>query len=208
MNKLNSRHLKLINELIQSFECSNIKFNHFVNRLETLIENLDNSPEFLIKNAQLYWEELEIINAILLDEDDTDGRVDEFRPKINSILNNLSKLTSNYLIREETFKNLINLEIPIRQLKTRLDQLPLEKEKMILITKSDVKSTLTKFIHDKVQLPILNEWAQLIESREEIVYDRSCSEQIRQLIFELGNPDLHNTFTKQKAFEWMSKFER
>lgn len=205
MSELNSRHLKLINELIRSYKNGKIKFSSFVNNLGVLIESFDSPPELWLNKAHQYWEELEIINAILLEGDENAGEsTEKLKSEIVDIVDKISELMGSFLTKGDALKRFINLEIPLWYLKATFDRFPKDDELIVLITKLDITSVLTHFVEDKIQLLALNEWAEIIECRKDIRYDASYEEQLKEIIFELANPDIFSPLTKERALNWIS----
>ena len=110
-------------------------------------------------------------------------------------------------MRETIIKHLINLDKPIDEIKKSLKGLGWDSDDEITMAKGSVKSILNRYIESNIDSKTLNEWANTIEGREDIDYDESCFNEIKQLVYEIANPDLEGPFDIEKAKGWLSKLD-
>lgn len=110
-------------------------------------------------------------------------------------------------MRLKMIEHLINLDLPLQEIRCQLSALPWDSDEEIPLTKSAAKSVLERYISDRISLEILVEWANLIEGRDDICFDPSCSQDLKQFVFDLANPDLQGSLDKDKARGWLSKFK-
>jgi len=90
LTEINLRHLKLIKELIISYNKEEVRFCNFVNRFEEIISNFDNPSQDWLKEMKALWVSLEEINAVLLDEKNITRR--DFKAEILVIINKVLEL--------------------------------------------------------------------------------------------------------------------
>ncbi|MCX6132136.1 MAG: hypothetical protein NTX25_24150 [Proteobacteria bacterium] len=110
-------------------------------------------------------------------------------------------------MRNEIIENLINLDRSLEEIRMKLKTLSWDSDEEILMTKESAKSVLARYINDSIDLQTLTEWANMIEGREDICYEQPCSNDLKQLIFDLANPDLQESFNKNKAKDWLLKLK-
>lgn len=110
-------------------------------------------------------------------------------------------------MRTEIIKHLINLDRPLEELKMKLKNILWDSDEEITMTKESATSVLARYISGSIALETLVEWADLIEGREDICYEQSCFNDLKQLVFDLGNPDLQGSFSKDVAKEWLLKLK-
>ena len=110
-------------------------------------------------------------------------------------------------MRKEIVTHLIKLDKPLEEISMLLQALSWDSEEEIPLRKRDIKSVLVRYINDSIDIKTLTKWANMIEGREDIRYDESCFKDVKQLVFDLANPDLQGAFNKELAKEWLLKFD-
>lgn len=71
----------------------------------------------------------------------------------------------------------------------------------LCINKEDLFTTLSKFINQQISFSIIEDWANILEGREDIDYE---NEKIKELIYELANPLLFGALTNNKLIQMSS----
>ena len=108
-------------------------------------------------------------------------------------------------MRRDIIEHLINLDLPIQEIRSQLRTLPWDSDEEILLTKRAAKSVLERYINGHLDLDILVEWANIIEGRDDVCFDPSCSQDLKQLVFDLANPQLQGSISNDIAKDWLSK---
>lgn len=104
--------------------------------------------------------------------------------------------------RKSVLEELINFERTIDYLKRELSKFEWDSdEELVVIRSIQLKDILNRFIEGKVSDIEVTEWANLIEMREDIGLDPSKEDELKELIFELANPEITNVLTVDRAHE-------
>jgi hypothetical protein len=104
--------------------------------------------------------------------------------------------------RIEILKDLICLKGNITDLKNELAQFPWDvEEPLIQITKIDFKSVLTRSLSNEISFDILEDWADLIECRDDLSFE---NDELQEIIFELANPIINGFITKERIAQIIS----
>ena len=92
--------------------------------------------------------------------------------------------------------NLINFAKDISAIKSDLAKIGFNSEsELVTITKNTIANILNRVIDKEISYDLLEEWANLIECREDIGYE---DEILQEIIFELANPRLYGEIDKRK----------
>ncbi|WP_299086267.1 hypothetical protein [uncultured Campylobacter sp.] len=92
--------------------------------------------------------------------------------------------------------NLINFSKNISAIKSDLAKIGFNSEsELVTITKNTIANILNRVIDKEISYELLEEWANLIECREDIGYEDEISQEI---IFELANPCLYGKIDEEK----------
>jgi len=93
--------------------------------------------------------------------------------------------------RIEVLKSLVTFSIPTTKLKNELNKLPWDSEDPLIVLKKDhLLQIIEKLRKNKITLSELIEWANLLEVREDIEYEKPYDTQINKIIFTIANPEL------------------
>ncbi len=92
--------------------------------------------------------------------------------------------------------NLINFAKDISAIKSDLAKIGFNSEsELVTITKNTIANILNRVIDKEISYDLLEEWANLIECREDIGYE---DEILQEIIFELANPCLYGEIDEEK----------
>ncbi|MBI4847636.1 MAG: hypothetical protein HY808_03545 [Nitrospirae bacterium] len=105
-----------------------------------------------------------------------------------------------------TLKQLLELKKPIDEIKTELSHYGWDREEeLVQFTSTHAISVLERFKKGELSLIDVEEWANAVESRDDIGFEDSKEDLLKQLIFELANPDITNQITIESAIDWIRK---
>ncbi|MBW8308622.1 MAG: hypothetical protein K0M45_03105 [Candidatus Paracaedibacteraceae bacterium] len=100
--------------------------------------------------------------------------------------------------REKLLKKLIRLEKSLSELESQLSRFSWDIAKdMVYLKRRDIEFILKKFIENLLPLEEVVKWANLIEGRDGI--GGMDDVLVKDIIYELANPDLHGLLTKDRA---------
>jgi hypothetical protein len=76
-------------------------------------------------------------------------------------------------------------------------------ETLIVLTTTDARAILHRHLNGDLSLDDLVEWANQVEARDDIGFEKGHEEALGTLIFELANPTLHAESTSAAAERWL-----
>ena len=92
--------------------------------------------------------------------------------------------------------NLINFAKDMSAIKSDLAKIGFDSEsELVTITKNTIANILNRVVDKEISYELLEEWANLIECREDIGYE---DEILQEIIFELANPCLYGEIDERK----------
>ena len=101
--------------------------------------------------------------------------------------------------------NLINFTKDISAIKRDLAKIGFNSEsELVTITKNTIANILNRVIDKEISYEPLEEWANLIECREDIRYE---DEILQEIIFELANPCLYAEIDEEKICMILDKIK-
>jgi len=101
--------------------------------------------------------------------------------------------------------NLINFTKGISAIKSDLAKIGFDSEsELVTITKNTIANILNRVIDKEISYNLLEEWANLIECREDIGYE---DEILQEIIFELANPCLYGEIDEEKICMILDKIK-
>ena len=105
--------------------------------------------------------------------------------------NNMTKLEKRNILEK-----VILFQDKIYNLKILLNRLPWDsKEDIFIINKSTLLQILQKFLDENTNIQEIEEWANLLECREDIGYTNSC---LKDIIDEFANPIVYGDISLEK----------
>ena len=106
--------------------------------------------------------------------------------------------------RSGVLASLVTLREPLDRLRSQLSAIPWDSDQpIVVLTQRDAASVLKRFVDNHLSGCELEEWANLIEAREDIGYDAEAESLLRQFIHEIANPDLEGQLTVARAMDWL-----
>jgi hypothetical protein len=87
-------------------------------------------------------------------------------------------------------KKLLNCEKPLSKIQKELSIFPWDSEPLIILKKDMLNYVISKYKNNIISEEELVEWANLIECRDDIVFEKEYEKQIKKTIFSIANPDL------------------
>lgn len=108
--------------------------------------------------------------------------------------------------RSDIVNSLIQLSMPLSVLNEKLSSFPWDYDGDIVILKwHHCVSVLERYLRGELDKQQVETWANLIEGRDDIDFDISKEERIRECIYELANPVLTKPLTRDGATEMLTK---
>lgn len=108
--------------------------------------------------------------------------------------------------RQSVLEALVSFKHDISFLESQVSRLDWDSdEELVFIDLSHLKHVLQGFINDRLTKEDIYKWANMIEMREDIGFKAGYEDQLKELIFELANPEITNELSINRASELMRK---
>lgn len=108
--------------------------------------------------------------------------------------------------RTEILKDLVLLQGDVQMLEKELSRYSWDIEKPLFkMGTIDLTNVLKKSVDDKIDFQTITNWANAIECREDLEFER---EEIQEIIFELANPEMNGEITKGRLGEIIAFLEK
>ncbi|GAB6011590.1 hypothetical protein [Viscerimonas tarda] len=107
--------------------------------------------------------------------------------------------------RTEILKELVLLQDNIKALEKELSQYPWDTDKPLFnISIKDFVNVLKRSLENEIDFETLTNWANAIECRDDLDFS---NEEMKEMIFELANPEINGKITKERLNEFLSEID-
>jgi hypothetical protein len=107
-------------------------------------------------------------------------------------------------IRHKILKSLLTFDRPLGELRQKLSKLEWDSENSLIRLSADhVRLVLARFLKGELSAAAVEEWANLIECREDIGFEPEFEAVLKDLIFELANPGLVHPIDRAFIEGWL-----
>ena len=76
-----------------------------------------------------------------------------------------------------------------------------------MLSRADAAAMLDGFLSGSVLASALSKWADAIEGRDDIGYERGHEEELRELVFRLANPEISGEMIPASARDWLASLQ-
>lgn len=102
--------------------------------------------------------------------------------------------------------DLVHFKNNIDTLRNMLSQIGFDSEtELVYMSRDDMVEILQRSLDKKISFLELEEWANLIECREDIGFE---DEKTQEMIFKLANPCLHEKLDEKQVLSYLSELKR
>ena len=107
-------------------------------------------------------------------------------------------------IHHEILKSLLTFDRPLGELRQELSKLKWDSENSLIQLSADhVRLVLARFLKGELSADAVEEWANLIECREDIGFESEFEDVLKDVIFELANPGLVHPIDRAFIEGWL-----
>jgi hypothetical protein len=99
----------------------------------------------------------------------------------------------------EVLDALLNLRKPLTEISEALIQLPWSSEELLVLEIAQIRRVLEKYLSGEIGESFVEDWANLIEYRDDIGFDKKDNHLIKELMHTLTNPYLTGRLTHNRA---------
>ena len=90
-----------------------------------------------------------------------------------------------------TLKNLVSFSKPLDELSSGLSEFSWDYDgEPLVVTSSQIAEVLKRYISGEIDAGEVEQWANMLECREDIEFEESNEEQLENIIYSLANPEL------------------
>ena len=116
------------------------------------------------------------------------------------------KRNSEYIYDEiGILLDLVHFKNNIDTLRNMLSQIGFDSEtELVYMSRDDMVEILQRSLDKKISFLELEEWANLIECREDIGFE---DEKTQEMIFKLANPCLHEKLDEKQVLSYLSELD-
>jgi hypothetical protein len=90
--------------------------------------------------------------------------------------------------RERILSSLVRFDAPIPELRAELGSLNWDSAPLVTLTRRDIVAVLERFSTGEINAPTVEDWANLVECREDIEFEEGYEDVIQAAIHDLANP--------------------
>jgi hypothetical protein len=105
-------------------------------------------------------------------------------------------------------ESLIELKGDLRTIRASLASFPFDHpEEEVTLTTDHVRTVLERFIDSQLSEQDVEDWANIVEGRDDIGYDEKSKETLIELVFVLANPVLNGSLDLGKARDLLRQLD-
>jgi len=109
--------------------------------------------------------------------------------------------------RQQVLQALVTFSQPLEVLAQALKQFKWDYEsEPVIIEPFHLVSVLNRFLSHQLEAQQIENWANLIECREDLDYESANQEQLEQVIYELANPEIEGPLTIERCQQIFLRF--
>ncbi len=110
--------------------------------------------------------------------------------------------------RVRILESLISGDESLAELKSLLRRFEFDSEPLVTLSADHISDVLMRFMNNEISADYVEQWADLIEVRDDIRFDLLNERQIKQAIHELANPVLSGPLDEEMARKLLSSLQQ
>lgn len=111
--------------------------------------------------------------------------------------------------RQTALTDLLTFRAPIERLVDALKQFPWDSETgLVLLTPEHIQNVVLRYLNGELTGQQLEDWANAIESREDISFASAHENVLADAIFQLANPTLTTPITKKSVQDLITRLKQ
>src|SRR6202020_2858408 len=101
--------------------------------------------------------------------------------------------------RKELLLKLIRMREPInKQFLRELESYGWDSEELVILKRSDIINVISSYLNNHIGEIDIENWANYLENREDIGFEKTYDITIKDILYELANPDLTIKLSKNR----------
>lgn len=110
--------------------------------------------------------------------------------------------------RRRVLEQLLALDRPLDEIRAALAAFPWDsEEELVHVTPHQVASLLQRFLAGEVSRKEMEDWANLVEGRDDVGFPPGGETVLKEFIFDAANPELTAPLSRGAARAWMERLE-
>lgn len=111
--------------------------------------------------------------------------------------------------RHTVLRDLIELAKPIDELRRSLAAFEWDFKDIPLTMNGDhLRNVIARYVKGELSAQHVEDWANLLEGREDLTFRSSNAEVLREILHELANPELTEELSHQRAKELVNRLNK
>ena len=110
--------------------------------------------------------------------------------------------------RNQLLEDLLWFKDDLSRIREQLTKFPWDGVEEATLKASHIRSVLERFIREELSASQVEDWANMIEGRDDVAYDETTRAALKELIFELANPVLSESSSLSKARDFLLQLNR
>ena len=108
--------------------------------------------------------------------------------------------------RQEVLSDLVTFKGGVFTTVRELSGFPWDSsEELVELTGAQAADVLERYVSDDISAGELEAWADALEGRDDVSYEGEREDAIKDLLFELANPDIMGPATADRAQQWIAR---
>jgi hypothetical protein len=106
--------------------------------------------------------------------------------------------------RTELLQSLLRWDRPLTEIAQELSRFEWDSSvKLVILRRDHVLNTLSRYLKDELLPSLIEDWANMLEGRDDVGFESSSDDLLREAIHELANPVL----SKETARAWIARLQ-
>jgi len=112
--------------------------------------------------------------------------------------------------RAEILEELVRLEKPTEPLMRELSALGWDwpGEPLLVLKKKDLLAIIDRFLAEEITAAQLQEWAENLEAREDVAFDKEEEDLLDDVFFRIATPFINDPLTRESVLKMRDKLTR
>jgi len=108
--------------------------------------------------------------------------------------------------RMDTIKSLVSLSKSLNDISSDLAMFGWDYEgEPLVVTSPQIIEVLQLYISGRIGADVLEQWANMLECREDIVFEKNVEDKLENIIYCLANPELEGAITSERCKQFVKE---
>jgi hypothetical protein len=103
---------------------------------------------------------------------------------------------------------LVEGERPISEIRMMIEPFEFDSDPLVVLRADQVLDKILRFLDKEIDSVYLEEWANLIEGRDDIQFDEADENEIKEVVHDLANPVLSGPIDSANANQMIARLHK